>query len=92
MNQKVTFYEMKPCPIGLVLETVPRRMIRVGETLDSMRASIGDPIFKANANEWGTLSGAIEIYGYPGGGIFKVPIALIFADGKLATFADYKAE
>jgi hypothetical protein len=87
---KLTFYEMNPCPIGIVLETEPRRMIRVGDTLESMSTHIGEPIFKGAATEWGALSGAIEIYCYPGGGIFKVPMALIFADGKLATFADYK--
>jgi hypothetical protein len=47
-------------------------------------------MFKGAANEWGTLSGAIEIYCYPGGGVFKVPMALVFEDGKLATFADYE--
>jgi len=81
---------MKPCPVGVVLETEPRKIIRIGDTLDSMKSNIGEPIFKATANEWGALSGAIEICCYPGGGIFKVPIALIFADGKLATFANYE--
>ena len=87
---KLKFYEMNPSPAGVVLETEPRRVIRVGDTLESMSAHIGEPIFKGTANEWGNLSGAIEIYCYPGGGIFKVPMALIFADGKLATFADYE--
>lgn len=89
-EQKLTFYEMNPPPVGVVLETEPRRMIRIGETLDSMRVYIGEPLYKGTASEWGKLSGAIEIYCYPGGGVFKVPMALIFADGKLATFADYK--
>jgi len=90
MERKLTFYEMNPCPVGVVLETKPRRMIRVGDTLDSMSAHIGEPIFKGTANEWGKLSGGIEFYCYPGDGVFKVAMALIFADGKLATFADYK--
>lgn len=90
MGRKLKLYEMTPCPVGMVLETEPRTMIRVGDTLDSMRARIGEPMFKGAANEWGTLSGAIEIYCYPGGGVFKVPMALVFEDGKLATFADYE--
>jgi hypothetical protein len=44
----MTFYEMNPCPVGVVLETTPRRMIRVGETLDSMRSCVGDPLFEEN--------------------------------------------
>lgn len=89
-ERNLTFQEMNPCPVGVVLETQPRRIIKVGDTLDSMRAYIGEPLFKGTANEWGKFSGNIEIYCYAGGGVFKVPMALIFANGKLATFADYK--
>lgn len=91
MSPKCIISEMSPSPIGMVLETEPRQMIRLGETLDSMKAYIGEPVDKGTANEWGTLTGAINIYCYEGGGVFKVRTALVFVDGKLAAFADWTA-
>ena len=66
-------------------------MIRVGDTLASMKPYIGEPVGMGSANEWGTITGAIEFYCYEGGGVFKVRTALVFVDGKLAAFADWTA-
>lgn len=82
---------MSPSPVGMVLETQPMRMIRKGETLDSMKAYIGQPIAKGTATEWGTQKGVVEIYCYEAGGIFKIRTALVFIDGILTAFADWSA-
>jgi hypothetical protein len=66
------------------------RRINIGDTLESMRADIGTPYFHATDTHFLGLSGAIEIYGFRGGGVFKVPLALVFLDGKLAKVAEYR--
>lgn len=81
--------EMSPSPVGMVLQTDPIRMIRLGDTLESMKHFIGAPVGKGTASEWGTLTGAVEIYCYEGGGVFKIRTALVFVDGKLTAFADW---
>ena len=91
MGSSCMISELSPSPVGMVLETEPRRMIRLGETLESMKPFIGEPVGKGTASEWGALTGAIEIYCYAGGGVFKVRTALVFAAGKLAVFADWSA-
>ena len=83
--------ERSPSPVGMVLQTEPLRMIRLGDTLDSIKPYIGKPVGKGTANEWRTLTGAIEIYCYEGSGVFKMRTALVFVDGKLAAFADWTA-
>ena len=91
MSSQLMISEKSPSPIGMVLETEPRRMIRLGETLESMKPFIGNPLGKGSANAWGSQTGAVEIYCYEGGGVFKVRTALVFVDGTLAAFADWTA-
>jgi len=87
----MTISEKSPMPIGMILETSPRTMIRVGETLDSMRVNIGAPHHRGTANEWGAQKGPTEFFCYEGGGVFKVRTALVFVDGKLVAIADWSA-
>jgi hypothetical protein len=91
MSSEWMISAMSPSPIGMVLQTTPIRMIRLGETLESMRSYIGVPVGKGSANQWGGQTGAVEIYCYEGGGVFKVRTALVFLDGTLTAFADWTA-
>jgi hypothetical protein len=91
LSPNLMISELSPSPVGMVLQTEPRRMIKLGDTLESMKSDIGDPVAKGTANKWGTQTGAVEIYCYAGGGVFKVRRALVFVDGKLTAFADWSA-
>jgi len=91
LSANLTISELSPSPVGMVLQTEPARMIKLGDTLESMKSDIGDPVAKGTAKQWGTQPGAVEIYCYAGGGVFKVRRALVFVDGTLTAFADWTA-
>ena len=91
LSPNLTISELSPSPVGMLLQTEPARMIKLGESLETMKPFIGDPVAKGTANKWGTRTGAVEIYCYEGGGVFKVRRALVFVDGTLVAFADWTA-
>jgi uncharacterized protein len=68
-------------PVAMLLQTTPPRMIKIGETLESMKAAIGEPdVEQTEGNQ--------QVYGYKSGRAFKVPTYLTFVEGVLTEIGD----
>ena len=60
LSPNLMISELSPSPVGMVLQSEPARMIKLGESLETMKPFIGDPVAKGTANKWGSPSRRCE--------------------------------
>ena len=88
----VTLFQENPSPVAIVVAGDDGRMRRVdvGESLDAIRPHIGEPIYEAPLEQWGTLTANVRVMLFPAGQKFKINTALVFSEGKLAVIGRFE--